>query len=333
MKKLPIFTSLVFLVAAIAWLVYATGLHEKLNHQFNRKEVKKNEKSGTVGFKEKENPEGDQAKVPKNDDAQKLLRKAQVILTQYSSLRAKFREVIQKGNQKFNIEGTYLQGDSMQLRMECNMQAGDTKGRMIQVCDGHLLWTELQLGKIPPNTPPEKRGQYLRITRRNVDKILNEAENIGGANDPRIFLTAELATGGLPALLASLDTSMNFIDLGTDQIQEQKYRVLEGTWNQANQKRWDLARKKFNKGNYPTIPDQVRIYLEPQTLFPSRIIYLKKHTSNKKNKAIPLMAIQFYDVVTNATIAPEQFVYIPPEGVPPKDVTHKFIRTLRNLKK
>lgn len=342
MKKLPILTMTLFLFSAGCWLVYGMGWHVHLREwddlllhipAFHNSHHDENDqvKTTPVAISDSEIPESvvDVEVVsdsPSLGKGRYLLRKAQEELTHYGSLKAKIREVIRIKGKQYRAEGVYLQGNQMQLRMECTMKAGSSEGKMLQVCDGQLLWSQLQFGEIPEGTKRDKLSDYLRITRRNVDKILQEASQ--GSSDPRNFLTAELGFGGLPALLASIDMAMDFGDVKSDQIRSQNCLVIEGTWNETYQKQWTAIRSKVSSHFDSNVPNKVKLYFDAKSYFPVRIVYLKTTGTTE----LPMMAVEFFDVVRNAQIDPSQFVYIPPEGVPPKDVTHEYIKQLRELR-
>ncbi|HEV3299024.1 MAG TPA: hypothetical protein VG055_05265, partial [Planctomycetaceae bacterium] len=259
--------------------------------------------------------------VPLPTDPGELLRMARERLTgnrekqspnDVQSIRARIVERVAIGGRKFRLEGSYLQGTDLRLRLELNVVSEDpdsrVDGTLLEVCDGTILWANYQVGK-------EKR-----ITRRDVSQILNASKTNGQIN----FSTVELGLGGLPALLASLDRWVKFESVTQEQINGKKFTVLAGAWKDARRK--ELL-DKMSKQHLPEhVPDSVRIYLEPELLFPRRIAFLKHRGSQVE----PLVELDLLDIVINGPMDEHQFEYAPPDGARPVDVTTECVQQLQN---
>jgi hypothetical protein len=257
------------------------------------------------------------AKQPASIDAVTVLRQAREKLTApgVRSIKARVRERVTIGDRTFRIDGTYLQGSGSDLRLKWEfkvvpeaMQDG-LAGSFLEVCDGTILWTRHQIGKEP------------RITRRDVRQILNASKSGGGPNP----LAVELGLGGLPALLASLERSMKFDAVSQQKINGKKFTVLAGSWNEAVLRGYKNLLGQQSLLDH--IPDTVRIYLEPEILFPRRIAYLKQRTPHDDIEA--LVELDFLDIVINARVDEREFDFVPPNGVRPVDVTNEYLQQLR----
>ncbi len=247
-------------------------------------------------------------------DALATLRTAREKLTAAGvrSIKSRIIERVSIGGRRFRLEGTYVQGTDLRLKMEFKVLPETAEpgidGSFLEVCDGTILWTRHQIGK------------QTRVTRRDVRQILNASKAAGGAN----LLTVELGLGGLPALLASLERSMKFDSLSQKEVNGKKFTVIAGAWNDAA-----LQVIKASTGGRQTshIPDAVRIYFEPEILFPRRIDFLKKRGS--PDQAEVVVELDFLDIVINAPLDDHQFEFEPPGGIRTVDVTNDYLRQLK----
>jgi hypothetical protein len=247
-------------------------------------------------------------------DPLSILRLAREKLTASGvrSIKSRIIERVAIGGRRFRLDGTYLQGTDLRLKLEFKVvpEAAEqgVEGSFLEVCDGTILWTRHQIG-----------GQ-TRVTRRDVRQILNASKSGGEPN----LLAVELGLGGLPGLLASLERSMKFDSLTQDEVNGKKFTVVGGTWNDTS-----LEAFKSTLGNRQTshIPDSVRIYFEPVILFPRRIDFLKKHKSPEESEVI--VELDFMDIVINGTLDDHQFEFEPPAGIRTIDVTNDYLRQLK----
>ncbi|HUE13589.1 MAG TPA: hypothetical protein VMR25_05455, partial [Planctomycetaceae bacterium] len=247
-------------------------------------------------------------------DALASLRAAREKLTASGvrSIKSRIIERVSIGGRRFRLEGAYLQGSDLRVKLEFKVLPDEAEqgieGSFLEVCDGTILWTRHQI------------GSQTRVTRRDVRQILNASKSGGEPN----LLAVELGLGGLPALLASLERSMKFDSLTQEEVNGKKFVVIAGAWNDAA-----LQMFKSTTGGRQTahIPDAVRIYFEPEILFPRRIDFLKKHTSPDETEV--LVELDFLDIVINAALDEHQFEFTPPNGIRTVDVTNDYLRQLK----
>ncbi len=246
--------------------------------------------------------------------AASLLKKAREKLLSYSSIRTQITEKVEIGPKPFVITGNYLQGKDLKLRLEFQVQSqtaeGKPVGTLLEICDGQVLWTEHTI-----------KGNS-RVTRRDVQAILNQAELNPQAQSN--MLVAELGLGGLPGLLASIQKNMNFVSVSERTISGKTLTVLNGVWKDEFLAQW--------KGGDPAapvelpayVPDAVRIYLDQESLFPRRIVYLKKTEDSLQS----IVTLNFSKVILNSPISETEFAYEPPDGVFPVDITKQYLQQL-----
>lgn len=250
--------------------------------------------------------------VAESAEARAILDQARQRLLSYQTIKAKLVETVALGQRRFTVQGVYWQGRSsdLKLKMEYRVKLGDTEGSILEVCDGQVLWTQHHI------------GSETRITRRDVRQILNAASESGA---PENFITVELGFGGLPGLFASIGKSMQFDQLKNETIDGQKFVVVEGGWQPDMLKLW--------KGNNPSaalpdfVPSRVRLYFDPETLFPRRILYLRR---NAEQILRPIVSLDFRDVQTDVPVPADAFKFTPPDGVFPEDLTKQFLDQIKN---
>jgi hypothetical protein len=206
----------------------------------------------------------------------------------------------------FHLTGSYASaGLRTRLSFTVKLNSGAT-GSLLEICDGERLWSVTDIPK------------SKRVTRRDVRQILAAAEQ--ARTQPDRALAADLALGGVPALLASLQRSMQFDGLKEESVDGRSLVIVQGRWNEE----W---RQKLGGDQLPPhVPDLVRVYFASEALFPERIVYLKK--ADDKNYYRPLVDLQFRKVVLDAPLDDKLFEFTPPENVEPEDITRQYLDQL-----
>ena len=245
-------------------------------------------------------------------EAQALLKKARSKLIAHHSIQAKIQETVAIGPRKFQVQGTYLQGTDLKLRVDFHVRAGASEASMLEICDGQVLWSRCKV------------GETEQITRRDVRQILNAAA--AQRSQPEIMLKAELGLGGLPALLAAIEDNLDFFAIRQESIGEHELIVIEGRWKPEIRNRWVDESGKPAKNLPAYVPERIRIYFDRDTLFPRRLFYLKQQGQGAAFR--PLVTLDIRDVVLNSPIDDEEFQFIPPDGAVPEDVTSRYLKSL-----
>lgn len=231
-------------------------------------------------------------------------------LTAYRTVKAKIVETIVLKPRRFQMKGTYLQGTDLKLRLEYELQVGGTKASLLEVCDGQILWTWHRIGK------------DQSVTRRNVRQILS-ARDSNGRTDHNTLVT-ELGLGGLPGLLASIQKSVR-LDKQWEQTVPDGDRtliVVEGGWKDSFRQR--VVPDGAPEQQLPQwVPDRIRVYFEQVSLFPRRILYLKRDDSQVHH---PMVMLDFEEVEWDGDVDPNSFTFVPPAKVVAQDVTQSYIK-------
>jgi hypothetical protein len=270
----------------------------------------------------------DPAKSSKTSEASKttrrrqrpidVLREARARIQKLVPFRAEIVETIVVRGKRFRASGKYLQGPGHKLRLEFDLEVGSTKGSLIQVCDGTTLFTQ------------QKIGLVVQATRRDVPRILKEMKTIaakaGSRTRPAQF-EADLGLGGLAALLGSLEDSMSFTQLREQTFQDRPFIIIEGGWNATFLETLTDDDQPAGGGLPEYVPDRVRVYIDKQTRFAHRIVYLKKNDTRQALR--PMVSLEFRNVQLNAPLNDAAFGFRPDAGIRVQDVTDDYIRQIR----
>ena len=245
----------------------------------------------------------------KASPAEEFLVRVRQELPKHRSIKAEMIQVVSIGDQQFKIEGEYLSaGQKLKLRYTVSPNQG-AQGEMLEICDGQELSTLLKLGDSP------------RVTQRNVQQIL-AAKAASQQAVPDAALNAELGLGGLATLLASLERTMTFDSMKTDESTGHSRTILQGRWKPE----FAQAFPKDRDNSLPIyIPDLVWITVNSQTLFPEKILYLKKPPQKKLK---PIVTLEFSKVEFDGPVDDSAFVFLVPPGVIPEDITKQYVDRL-----
>ncbi|MFG0333287.1 MAG: outer membrane lipoprotein carrier protein LolA, partial [Maioricimonas sp. JB049] len=285
-----------------------------------------------------ESPETPAARSPDvlakvDAEARRLLTAARDRLFQYSSVQARIAEQVSFPGRKFNAQGTYIAGPFPALRLEYEVQVGQTTGKLLQVCDGQILRTRREIGQVGGDTASaagavsDSARSTIQVTRRDIQQILRATQH--RQQVPEAVLAAELGLGGLPALLAAIEKSMTFDAIRTEEFDGRNYRVIQGKWSDAFMTTLNEQLRTGVPGMQQFIPDRIRIYLDDENLFPGRILYLKESSDDGQRRTYrPLLSLEFRDVVINAPVDPDTFRYQAPPGVDEVDETKEYLKLI-----
>lgn len=253
-----------------------------------------------------------------------LLDSAVAALQSHASIAARVRiQVDLFGHQLFG-PGQYLQqgrGEAPKFRFELALQTTNGKIALSHVGDGDRLWLFDDFG-----TGGELSYVDLATLREQIRNIEPGAAPI----------RQELLTGGLPKLLASLQTNFQFADATQVQRNDVPVWRLQGAWrperlaallgaNDDDVKSGD--KKKGGKKLPMHMPSDVVLYLDGHTLFPLRFEFYRQPNSDKSSAPKPLLAMELFEQRFDLPIDDSQFQR--PSDLLAKDVTEQFLPRLR----
>jgi len=245
-------------------------------------------------------------------DAAEFFEQVRQELQTHQSVKADLSQTVSIGEQQFKITGQYLSSghsaDGMKLMLNYTVVPDQgVTGKILEVCDGKELWTVLTL-------PDSKR-----VTLRNVMQIQKAAAAASKKNIPDSTLNAELGLGGLTALLASLERSVDFDVIKQEQSDAGPRTIIQGHWKKEILERFP----KGKDNSLPAfVPDLVRLYVNAETLFPEKLLYLKRQPESKKLR--PLVNLEFRNVELDTPVDDAAFKIEIPDIVP-EDITKLYL--------
>jgi hypothetical protein len=122
-------------------------------------------------------------------------------------------------NQKFKLEGNYFKDTGHRIRLQLNLIGlGDTNSKMLQVCDGKVLWDFQQVLSM----------QSYR--KREIQPILKKLEDPNLNESFRIMITSNMGFGGPEAMLLGLKKAIAFDQMSDEKLDGMDVVVLRGSW-------------------------------------------------------------------------------------------------------
>ena len=113
---------------------------------------------------------------------------------------------------------------------------------------------------------------------------------------------------------------MEFDAMKQEEVDGHQRTIIQGRWKKE-------VVQRFPKGKDDSlpvfVPDLVRLYVDSQTLFPERLLYLKKQPEKKALR--PLLNLEFRNVELDAPVNEKEFEFLIPPDVVPEDVTKMYV--------
>ena len=234
-------------------------------------------------------------RAAKAETPTELLAESRRRLMSYPALTADLLIRADLPSGRVETTGRYVAGAFPRLRTETAATLAGVSMKSLSVCDGQVLWTVREL-RTGPDAEPE-----VRVARRDVERIRQEL-----ALEPRTasqVLSAEMAVGGLPALLAGLEGAYEFAESQT-----------------AAGSRLFVGRRTIDEG-----PDGVRVTFDAATLIPTRVLYLDE----KDGKAVPVLNLELRNIAAPASVDESRFRFTPPRGAEIANRTDDTLRAIR----
>lgn len=269
--------------------------------------------------------------------ATEQLAESRAQLESLQSLQCNVYETVHMSALRFYAHGTYAQASGNRVRLEFKIypmrgqrkedkdalaldgepeDTGKQKptGSLVQVSNGNNLWSLWT------------NGESRHLTRRNIRTVLEAAD--AADNFDRAKMLEDLGAGGLQALLARLETGMEFGKVRERAEGGTRMLILAGRWTtEALEQYFNLKDPAAPLPNW--IPDYVRVYLDADQKLPRRIQYLKKHPNPQISQVQPLLTLDFRNMTVNGDVSDDLFDFKPPEGLPELDLTDKTVEAIK----
>jgi hypothetical protein len=268
---------------------------------------------------------------PADPEATQLVREARQRLYERQSVQADMSQVVSLGMYQFNSSGKYTSASGFRYRIEYQVELQNLEGQFLEVCDGQVLHTRRQIAPAKAALTSTETPE-VELTRRDIQTIRREALALKQAhpeNDTAAMLQqAEIALGGLPAVLGSLEQCFIFDSKRVDTRDGQELVIVQGHWREDRRNSLLAGIGGAGKQLAGFMPDLVRIAFERSSLFPVRLEYLK-FTSPDQKSARPLITVNYQNVVLDQPVSDTLFTYVAPAGLEERDETAGFIELMQ----
>lgn len=267
-----------------------------------------------------------QSAAPPRTAASELKDARERLLSQ-RSIHARIVESVAIYDRKYIAEGEYLQSTlkpgAWHMKLDMVLKVGESSGSLLEVCDGEVLWTSTQINLGRKTGKTEQKEQT--VTRRNVTQILAAARKVNEQTEAALI--ASLGLGGVPALLAGIERDMQLTGFKDDTFRDRPVVIVQGEWNEKLAAQF--SRKPPGGSSpvlFPFVPDSVQVFLDRETGFPHKFVFLKRMPDRNRPRA--MLTLEFLDVSLNEAIDPSEFAYKPPPGVPEQELTSFYLDQL-----
>jgi len=288
----------------------------------------------TEGTQKAVTPEGSTS-LPAGDE---ILTQVRAKLEGLASLKCDLQQTALISGMKLTASGKYVEASGNRVNLEytifpmanvraddaralsldapaLEMKDADNRGVLTQVSDGNVLYTSW------------KNGDAQRVTRRNIRDIL-AAASATAAYDPQ-RAAMDLGVGGLRGLISRLQTSMEFAMVKTVSIGDREFLEVTGRWSEKVRKDVFGLPEGTIVDPRPHVPEYVRVYVDPQTMLPRRIQFLKRSMDATAKLVRPLLTLDLRNLVLNETVDDQIFTYQAPEKIQEEDLTEQVIQQIQ----
>ena len=263
-------------------------------------------------------PAADKPAAPKAPDPAKIkaatdfMKRVHESLYDRSSIRADIEQTVSIGTQQFQVTGQYVNA-GQRLRLEYTIQPDQgVAGSLLEVSNGKELWSLMKV------------ADTKRVTHRDIEQIKAAATSTKSV--PDVILTAELGLGGLTALMASLERTMIFDAMKEESGEDGAQTIVQGRWKPEVSARWPVSKD----GLLPVyVPDMARIWVDPKTMFPVRIVYIKRVIEKDKKVYRPMVSLRFRNVQFDAPVNDQEFEFVNTDKTVPEDITRQFLDRMK----
>jgi hypothetical protein len=252
-----------------------------------------------------------------------MLRRVMGAVDTQRSISAKLRYKIDLLGRTMLGSGNYLQqgrGPERMLRLDLQLQSGMLATNVLEICDGTALWIFEDFGEAK--------------TLGRVDLVRLRRARPKSPSPPSVAaINTWFALGGLPKLLASLDTSFRFGPVADSRLDDVHVWTLEGQWEPGRLVQLLPDQKAAIESGgavdlsklAPNLPDRVTMHVGCDDLFPYRFEYWRAEKGTDRSKLLVVM--EFYEVQVGVPLDRRHFIYAP-GAVQPTDRTQSYLDRL-----
>lgn len=285
------------------------------------------------------------APATKADPADPILDDAIAKIRALKSVAAKVSMRGEMLNQSFDIRGEYLRAQDNRQRLDLALVGpAGAGGRMLQICDGAILWEVQQA--LDTNF----------YSKTDVSKILAKLNAPGVTDEQREDLLTRLGFAGPEALLQGLRKSIAFDSIDEAELDGRPVWILRGNWKDRESLTGPEQTPLPEIGPLPAyIPSYAVLTLGKDDGWPYKLemegrrrsIVELRGTTTKTDLAGKTTRVKaartdvepsrltlvYSDVRLNPDLKPEDFAYQPPRNVEVQDLTDLQAANLENYLK
>lgn len=252
------------------------------------------------------------------------------------SVSADIRQEVKMLNQDFKIQGRYLRAPGTKFRMDLNVvDLPDTQAKMLQVCDGEILWEFQQF------------FETKLCSKKNVKQILEKLSSPELNADVRETATLQLGLAGPEALLMGLRKSIKFNHMEEGTLDDKPVVILEGNWRDRTGLIGPDKQQVPVLGSLPPyIPSFARLYLGKDDSWPYRVNLVGKPVTilrgppekgpDGKPRPKPVtdnvtptsIMLTYSNVAFDAPANLDEFKFDPPREIQTEDLTEAILGQL-----
>ncbi len=263
---------------------------------------------------------------------QNLVAQAAQRLLLLPGIEARTRQRVNLFGQQLVGAGTYSQltrGPRMMLRLDLKLQVGARSVSWQQISDGDTFWV---------SRTEDQRTTLLRV---NVRRLRDVASRMGPADLPPPA-TLWMALGGLPKLLAALDSHFTFDPPQASMVNDLPVWRVEGHWKPATLAKLLPGAAATHAGDPPDLaelpphmPHGVTLILgrdQVVPLFPYGISYFRLVAADPAApnavRRQPIVTWELFEVRLRPDLEPSMFDYRPHDNQEVEERTDQYITRL-----
>lgn len=273
-------------------------------------------------------------------EAEKVLDAALEKIKALKSVSASVRQEGKMLGQQFQITGRYLKGtpDRIYLLLELS-GLGDVTGKMLQVCDGQVLWEYKEVLKTPD------------IRKRTLAPIFEKLKSPDSDDEIRQQVLNQLGFAGPDALLAGLRQAIEFNQKEEAELDGRKVFIIRGRWKDRATLSGPGQPALPPTGPLPPyVPSLAAVWIGQEDGWPYRVeLYGQSPGIMRESREAreigpdgrpvgPALNVEtptpteirmvYSDVQLNPELGIEQFAFQPPDGVRVIDETQAIVTDL-----
>ncbi len=282
-------------------------------------------------------PPATEARATDAYQGDRLIRQAAARLADWDSVDAEIRHRTRLFDQKLVGTGRYQQARGVHrplVRLSLSVQGGESGINLLHVCDGQFLWLRDELDETP---------KLRRVDLQRVEQEARRLRLMPAELDPL------LAGGGLPSLMAALETNFHFTAPQKLNYQGLPMWALAGHWRPERLQTLltqqgptaDMTPGTTGPLTLPRqMPDRVFLLIGRDDLFPYHVDFRRGAPSaatsaslrDLRQKSDSLVTMELFEVQFNQPVDPLAFRYQPGD-IQVSFRTESYIEQLRQLKR